>query len=257
MLNIVKIGGNIIDNEPALQTFLQKFCKIGESKILVHGGGRLATQMCEKLGIPQQFADGRRITCEDTLRIAAMVYAGWINKHIVALLQAGGCNALGLSGADAACIPALRRPPVPVDYGFVGDVVTKNINCEFLQTLLQQEITPVFCAITYDSNGNLLNTNADSIASSLASAMSKRDTVRLTFCFEKNGVLANPDDDNSVVPILSSATYAELKYSGSITAGMIPKIDNAFAALQAGADEVIIKHALHLDKDGGTRVVAD
>ncbi|GHT81139.1 acetylglutamate kinase [Bacteroidia bacterium] len=252
MLNIVKIGGNIIDNEAHLLQCLQDFALIRGQKILVHGGGKLATQLGEQLGVPSQFIEGKRVTNEPMLRIAAMVYAGWVNKHIVALLQANACNALGLSGADANCIPATRRPAEPVDYGFVGDIAAMRLNIDFLQTLLAQNITPVFSAITHDTHGVLLNSNADSIASTVAVAMSRVMQVRLIFCFEKNGILSDVNDDNSCIPEIHSALYEEYKANGTISGGMIPKVDAALKALSAGVNEVVIKHGLYLNSGGGT-----
>jgi acetylglutamate kinase len=236
---------------------LGEFGSICDDKILIHGGGKLATQICGQLGLAQQFVDGRRITDAATMQVAAMTYAGWINKHIVALLQARGINAIGLSGADADCLPAVRRAPMPVDYGYVGDVDAHGINTAFLQTLLKQGMVPVLCAITHDRKGNLLNTNADSIAAAVAIAMSKIMPVRLIFCFEKNGVLRSINDDSSVIPVLNEELYAQLKTDGSISAGMLPKIDSAFAALEAGVSEVVVKYALHINVGGGTMVVRD
>lgn len=253
-INIVKIGGNVIDNETALAAFLQDFASLEGAKVLIHGGGKLATRMAEQLNIPTQMHEGRRITDADTLKIVTMVYAGWINKNIVAQLQRLHCNAIGLSGADANVIPAVRRAPAPIDFGFVGDVQPEQINHTFLSTLLQQDICPVCCAITHDTQGNLLNSNADTIASSLAIALSSTYDVRLVFCFEKEGVLSNPDDERSVIPEITRSSYATLKADGIITAGMLPKIDNAFKAIDAGVQEVVIKHAKNVLQDRGTTI---
>jgi acetylglutamate kinase len=254
IVNIIKIGGNIIDNDVALEQFFNDFSSLEGLKILVHGGGKLATQLSEKLNIPTQMHEGRRITDVETLKIVTMVYAGWINKTIVAKLQSLNCNAIGLSGADANVIPATRRSPVPIDFGFVGDIQPQQINHQFLNCLLQQNICPVCCAITYDKQGHLLNSNADTIASSLAIALSSDYDTRLVFCFEKNGVLSNPNDENSIISEITHSKYAELKANKIITDGMLPKIDNAFKAIDAGVKEVMIKHAKNLLHSTGTRV---
>ena len=247
MIDVVKIGGNVIDNDSALQQFLIDFAKMPQPKVLIHGGGKLATRMAEKLEIPTQMIDGRRITDAETLKVVTMVYAGWINKNIVAKLHALACSAIGLSGADSNIIPATRRSPQPIDYGFVGDVTPQKINTLFIKNLFQQNITPVLCAITHDEQGNLLNSNADTVASSVAIALAMHNNVRLTFCFEKKGVLFNPDDDNSVIQEITKRSYAELKQYGIITAGMIPKIDNAYKAIDTGVKEVVIKHAADIN----------
>lgn len=255
MLDVIKIGGNIIDNDAALQQFLSDFAKLNQPKILIHGGGKLATRLSDKLEIPTQMIDGRRVTDAETIKVVTMVYAGWINKTIVAQLQALGSNSIGLSGADANCIPATRRSPIPIDFGFVGDVTPSTINASFIQNLLKQNITPVFCAITHDEKGNLLNSNADTVASSLAVAMAAHQDVRLTFCFEKKGVLFNPDDDNSVIQDITKRTYAELKQRGIVSAGMIPKIDNAYKAIDAGVKEVVIKHAADINNPNAGTII--
>ena len=254
IVNVIKIGGNVIDNDPALTQFLCDFAALDGLKILVHGGGKLATRLAEQLNIPVQMHEGRRITNAETLKIATMVYAGWINKTIVAKLQNLNCNAMGLSGADANVIPATRLSPMPIDFGFVGDIQSEQINFSFLNMLLKQQICPVCCAITHDKQGHLLNSNADTIASSLAVSLSSEYDTRLIFCFEKNGVLSNPDDDHSVIPEITKNTYTTLKADGVITAGMIPKIDNAFKAIDAGVNEVMIKHAKNLSNDFGTKI---
>lgn len=251
-LNIIKIGGNIIDNEHALEKFLNDFSELDGWKILIHGGGKLATRLSEKLAIPTVMHDGRRITDKETLRLVTMVYAGWINKHIVAQLQQRTCNAIGLSGADANAIPAVKRAPQPIDFGWVGDVVPEHINSAFLQSLVKQNICPVFCAITHDREGNLLNSNADTVASSLAVAMSNEFDASLTYCFEKDGVLSNPDDDGSIIHEITRETYQKLKAENIISGGMIPKIDNAYKAIDAGVKKVIIKHAKNLKNNKGT-----
>jgi acetylglutamate kinase len=253
-LTVVKIGGNIIDNPEALTRFLEDFTKLAGAKILVHGGGKLATDMLEKLGIPVKMHEGRRITDADTLKICTMVYAGWINKSIVAQLQALGCNAIGLSGADGNVLCAHRRAPEPVDFGFVGDVSADAVDVPFLTALFEQGLCPVFCAVTHDEQGSLLNTNADTIASTLSIALSKTGYTKQIICFEKDGVLSDINDPQSVIPEITEENYALLKEEGAITEGMIPKLDQAFAAIKAGVGEVHIKHARHLLSGKGTVV---
>ncbi len=254
MLNVIKIGGNVIDNEKELISFLKNFAAINEPKILVHGGGKLATRLSEKLGIPTQMIDGRRVTDTETLQVTTMVYAGWINKTIVAQLQAIGCNAIGLSGADANLIPSVRRSPKPVNFGFVGDVSSNQIPSTTIQRLLEGGLTPVFCSITHDGEGTLLNSNADGIASSLAVALASIQPTRLVFCFEKNGVLSDPNDDSSYIKTINPVSCQEMKQQGTISKGMIPKLDSAFKAIDAGVSEVVIKHAQNLGNDVGTKV---
>ncbi|MDR0414556.1 MAG: acetylglutamate kinase [Prevotellaceae bacterium] len=254
MLNIVKIGGNVIDDEAQLAQFLSDFSAVHGFKVLVHGGGKLATKLCDALHIPTQMLDGRRVTDAETLKVVSMVYAGWISKSIVAQLYALGCHAVGLSGADGNAIPATRRSPVPVDYGFVGDVNPGRVNTKFIRSLLEQGLVPVFSAITHDAHGSLLNSNADSVASSLAIAMSELTPTRLIFCFEKNGVLRNPNDDTSAIPEITRELYEKYKACGAISGGMIPKIDSAFKAIAFGVQEVVIGHAKNLNKGGGTTI---
>ena len=242
-VKIVKIGGNIVDNPQALERFLSNFHQIEGPKVLIHGGGKIASQLSKDLGIEVKMHNGRRITDFETLKLVTMVYAGLINKQIVAALQQIGCKAVGLSGADGNSVPAIKRAANPIDWGFVGDVDPKDINSEFLELLLDGGYVPVFCAITHDSHGSLLNTNADTMASSLARALSGRFNTSLVYCFEKDGVLADPDDDTSVIPLITRESYKELLEKGMIVGGMIPKLDNAFAALENGVSEVFIKHA--------------
>lgn len=249
-LSVIKIGGNVVDNPEALDAFLDDFIAMPNDKILVHGGGVMASQTLRRLGIEPRMVEGRRITDEQTLKVAVSVYAGWLNKTIVAKLQARRCNALGLSGADGDIIEADIRPKEPIDFGFVGDV--RSVDIKFLDMLLEQGITPVLCAVTHDRKGTLLNTNADTIASRVARAMAAIRQVSLTFCFEKNGVLADPEDENSVIPNIDRASFAEMKASGAVSAGMIPKLDNAFAAIDAGVKRVIIKNSANLGKAIGT-----
>ena len=249
-LSVIKIGGNVVDNPEALDAFLDDFIAMPNDKILVHGGGAMASQTLRRLGIEPRMVEGRRITDEQTLKVAVSVYAGWLNKTIVAKLQARRCNALGLSGADGDIIEADIRPKEPIDFGFVGDV--RSVDIKFLDMLLEQGITPVLCAVTHDRKGTLLNTNADTIASRVARAMAAIRQVSLTFCFEKNGVLADPEDETSVIPNIDRASFAEMKASGAVSAGMIPKLDNAFAAIDAGVKRVIIKNSANLGKAIGT-----
>jgi acetylglutamate kinase len=247
-LYIIKIGGNVIDDEKKLSSFLKEFADFssplqgtGAYKILVHGGGKLATRLAEQLKIPQQVVDGRRITDAETLKIVTMVYAGYINKNIVAQLQASNCNAIGLCGADGDAILAHKRQHPVMDYGFVGDV--DAINTDLISSLLEKNITPVFAPITHDQQGQLLNTNADTIAQEVAKGMSNEFEVTLIYSFEKSGVLLDANDDNTVIPVINPSSYKKLKDGEKIFAGMIPKLDNAFAALNSGVKKVIIGKA--------------
>ena len=245
-LYVIKIGGNIIDDNMKLKSFLKDFSSLSEKKILVHGGGKLATRMAEELGIEQKLLDGRRITDAETLKIVTMVYAGYINKNIVATLQSYDCNALGLSGADGDSILAHKRVHPGMDYGFVGDV--DAVNSDLISTLLEKNIAIVFAPITHDQQGQLLNTNADTIAQEIAKAMSDLYDVELIYAFEKSGVLLNADDDSSVIPEINPSYYQELKEKKKIFAGMIPKLDNAFAALKSGVKKVIVGRAENLNQ---------
>lgn len=251
-LTVLKIGGNIIDVPYMLDKFLTDFATIPGPKILVHGGGAVASEMSRKLGIEPIMHQGRRVTDEQTLKLVTMVYAGLINKEIVAILQKKGCNAIGLSGADGNIVPASKRSSEPIDFGYVGDVDSCKINYSFLSCIIGMGMTPVICPITHDCNGSLLNTNADTMASSIAVAVSKHYSVKLVYCLEKDGVLSNPEDDSSVVPILTTSMYLKLKESGAISHGMIPKVDNAFQALSQGVSDVVIKHARNLNNTFGT-----
>ena len=245
-LTIIKIGGNIIDNSVALPQFLDLFVRYHGKKILVHGGGGMATEMAKQLGIPTQMHQGRRITSPEMLKVAAMVYAGWINKQIVAGLQARGCPALGLSGADANLIPAHKRPVTEIDYGEVGDIYPDEVNTGVISILMFKDLVPVVCSITHDLQGNLLNTNGDTIASTLAVALAPFYHTRLIYCFEQKGVLSDAQNPDSVIPLITRKSYLKLKEEGVVTHGMIPKMDTAFQALELGVKEVYIKHALHL-----------
>jgi acetylglutamate kinase len=243
-LSIIKIGGNIIDDEVKLAAFLDVFAAVPGKKILVHGGGKLATKVAEGLGIKQQMIDGRRITDAETLRVVTMVYAGTINKQVVAQLQALGCPAMGLTGADGNAILSHKRVHASIDYGFVGDV--DAVNTSLLTSLLLLEKVLVFAPITHDGKGQLLNTNADTIAQELAGALSASFDVSLVYSFEKSGVLLDAEDDSSVIGRINATDYAELKARQVIFAGMIPKLDNAFAALRSGVKKVIIGRAEEL-----------
>ncbi|TMI70089.1 MAG: acetylglutamate kinase [Bacteroidetes bacterium] len=256
-LLVIKIGGNIIDDETRLSSFLRDFAKIKDRKILVHGGGKLATDLSAKLGIAQKLVEGRRITDAETLKIVTMVYAGYINKNVVAGLQANHCNAIGLCGADGDAILAHKRNHPVVDYGFVGDI--DRINTSLIKNLLEQNIAVVFAPITHDQQGQLLNTNADTIAQELAKGMSKEYDVSLIYSFEKSGVLLDAGDDSTVISKITAGYFQELKAQQKIFAGMIPKLDNAFAALNAGVKKVIIGKAEELNKlvssQAGTAIV--
>ena len=273
-----------MDNPELLKKFVEDFAQMPGMKILVHGGGVMASQMQKSMGMVPQMIEGRRVTDEETLRVVTMVYAGWCNKSITALLQAEGCNALGLTGADGNAIKARKRPPVhveslnqEVDYGFVGDVSAESVNAKFIYSLLEKGIVPVFNAINHDGEGNLLNTNADTIASSVATAMAnyqyrtRRDVccrceecthcsddgrlthiVELLYCFEKDGVLYDKDDDSSVIPEIDREKFAQLKGEGRVADGMIPKLTNSFKAIDNGVERVVIKHARNLLNPLGT-----
>jgi len=243
-LFVVKIGGNIIDDADALENFIEQFSAVLEPKILIHGGGKLATEMAATLNIPQQMIEGRRITDEATLKVVTMVYAGSINKNIVAKLQAKDCNAIGLTGADANIILAKKRIVKDIDYGFAGDVVNVNIN--LIKVLLENKCTPVIAPITHDGTGQLLNTNADTIASEIAKAMSEDYEVQLIYCFDKKGVLENLNDENSVIKLITKENIDTLKADKIIAEGMIPKIENALKAVGAGVQSVSIGHGLEL-----------
>ncbi len=245
-LNIIKIGGNVIDSELKLKKFLQLFVAVPAPKILVHGGGKIASELSKKVGIEPQLVEGRRITDAETLKVVTMVYAGLVNKGIVAQLQALQENAVGICGADGNAIQAHKRTGTSTDYGFAGDIHPEQLDASFLSLLLEHNYVPVVAPITHDKKGQLLNTNADTIASSLARALSKQYNVRLIYCFEKPGVLANAQDDTSVIARINSASFQQLRQEGVISGGMIPKLDNAFEALEAGVDSVVIGEAAQL-----------
>lgn len=260
MIHVVKIGGNVVDHPDLLAQFVGDFAALEGPKVLVHGGGVLASQLQERLGLTPRLVEGRRVTDADTLRLVTMVYAGWCNKHLVALLQAAGCNAIGLAGCDGNVIRADKRPPrvvegVPVDYGFVGDVTVEGIRADFIGSLLAAGLTPVFSAINHDGRGRLLNTNADTIAACVATALAAVQPVTLTYCFEKPGVLHDRTDDGSVIATLTPASYAALKAEGRVADGMLPKLDNAFEAIARGVSAVRIKHAANLSNAIGTTLL--
>ena len=287
MIRVVKIGGNVVDNPELLREFVRDFAAVPGMKILVHGGGVMASQMQKEMGLTPVMIEGRRVTDEAALKVVTMVYAGWCSKNITALLQAEGCNAIGLSGADGNAVKARKRPPVhieslgkEIDYGYVGDVTGESVNAGFIYTLLERGIVPVFNAINHDGAGNLLNTNADTIASSVATAMANyryrsprevccrceecthcSDDGRLTheteliYCFEKDGVLYDKDDDSSVISEISRSRFEELKKEGIVADGMIPKLANAFKAIDSGVARVVIKHARNLLNDKGTVLI--
>lgn len=287
MIKVVKIGGNVVDNPSLLREFVRDFAAMPGMKVLIHGGGVMASQMQKEMGMVPVMIEGRRVTDEDTLKVVTMVYAGWCNKHITALLQAEGCNAIGLTGADGNAIKARKRPPVmvgslgkEVDYGYVGDVSADCVDAGFIYSLLEKGMVPVFNAINHDGEGNLLNTNADTIASSVAVAMANyryrspkdvccrceecthcSDDGRLTheteliYCFEKDGVLYDKDDDSSVIPEIGREMFASLKEEGRVADGMIPKLTNSFKAIDSGVERVIIKHARNLNNNKGTVLI--
>lgn len=258
-LRIIKIGGNVIDHPELLGEFLKDFSRLKGAKILVHGGGKLANRLASDLGYEAKLVEGRRITDEKTLEIVTMVYAGLVNKNIVAKLQAEKCNAIGLSGADGNSIQAVKRPVKDIDYGFVGDISSDAVNVSLLAKLLSEGFVPVFSAITHDGNGQLLNTNADTIASALAIALSDICKSSLIYCFEKKGVLENVEDENSVIKEIKSSSFISLQEQGIISEGMIPKIHNSFEAIRKGVEEVFIgaSHDLALLEEGtfGTRLL--
>jgi acetylglutamate kinase len=235
-----------VDNSRELPNFLEAFSRIKGRKLLIHGGGKKASELSARLGLPVRMHEGRRITDQETLEVAVMVYAGLINKQIVAYLQANHCQSIGICGADAGCVSATRRPIQTIDYGFVGDIHPEQISKSFFINLLEQDLVPVFAPITHDGTGQLLNTNADSVAAALAVALSSAYKVHLLYCFEKKGVMRNVSDENSLIPEITPDSYAQLREQGYIRDGMIPKMDNAFAAIQAGVFDVVIGSAAQL-----------
>ena len=251
-LTIVKVGGKIVEDPESLKSLLHDFSLIAGHKILIHGGGRSATQIGEKLGIRSKMVDGRRITDEETLKVVTMVYAGLVNKTIVAQLQALKLDAVGLTGADMNLIFSTKRPVKDIDYGYVGDV--KEVNAPVLANFLEQNYVPVLAPITHDGMGNLLNTNADTIAGETAKALAYDFNVRLIYCFEKKGVLKDEKDENSVIPIIDKELFLQYKEEGIIKDGMIPKLENAFQAIAAGVKEIIIMNHTGISTGGGTYI---
>lgn len=253
-LTVVKVGGKIVEDDESLQRLLVDFSTIAGNKILVHGGGRSATKIAEQLGIKSQMVNGRRITDAETLKVVTMVYAGLVNKNIIAKLQARHVNALGLTGADMNIISSQKRPVTNgIDYGFVGDV--KWVNADSIIDILRQNVVPVLSPITHDGNGNLLNTNADTIAGEVAKSLSYDFDVTLIYCFEKKGVLRDENDDSSVISEIDEDLFKEYVGSGVITGGMIPKLENAFQALHTGVRSVVITDASEICTGKGTYIV--
>lgn len=251
-LILIKVGGQIVEEPETLQRLLSDFSKIAGHKVLVHGGGRAATKMATQLGIETQMVNGRRVTDVEMLKVVTMVYGGLVNKQIVAGLQTLGVNALGLTGADLNYMRSEKRPVKEVDYGFVGDV--KEVDAEILADLISKGVVPVLAPLTHDKKGNLLNTNADTIAGEAAKALARYFDVTLMFCFEKKGVLLNPDDDDSVIDEITKTDFERYVADGIINGGMIPKLENSFNAIQAGVKQVIITRADEIDKGSGTVV---
>ncbi|MDE6290706.1 MAG: acetylglutamate kinase [Muribaculaceae bacterium] len=251
-INVVKIGGNVIDDPAALAQFIHIFSELEGPKILIHGGGKEATRLSKAMGIETTMIEGRRVTDRATLDIVVMTYAGLINKRVVSMLQADGCDALGFSGADGNIIKASLRPAKPIDYGFVGDINPNDVNDRLLRILLEAGITPVICAICHDGNGTLLNCNADSVAAAVAIGCSRIAPTILTYCFEKAGVLADVDDDDSVIQLITEESFMQLKENGTIAKGMIPKLRNALDSAAKGVSEVRICKAEALCSDSGT-----
>lgn len=241
-LFIIKIGGDVLDDDQQLHSFLKNFASIQFPKILIHGGGKIATKIGEQLGIKSNYVNGRRITDAQTIDLVTMVYGGLINKQMVAQLQSMGCNAIGLTGADGNMIKAVKRPVKDIDFGFVGDITPNSINSTLLYFLLKQNVIPVFAPLTH-SDGIMLNTNADTIAYAIAVSLSKHFEIRLIYCFEKKGVLRDVHDDNSVIRVLQEPEYLRLREQGALADGILPKLENSFATVHAGVKEVLIGHA--------------
>ena len=253
-LTLVKVGGKIVEEEDSLQLLLKDFAKIKGYKVLVHGGGRSATKIATQLGIESKMVNGRRITDMETLKVVTMVYGGLVNKNIVAGLQSYGVNALGLTGADLNFMCSDKRKVVDIDYGFVGDV--REVNAGLLSSVIEQGIVPVLAPLTHDGKGNLLNTNADTIAGEAAKALAEYFDVTLIFCFEKKGVLMSEADDDSVIPLLDQELFKKYVEEGIIQGGMIPKLENSFKALDAGVKEVIITQASEIHTGTGTKIIS-
>lgn len=253
-ITVIKVGGKIVEEKESLAALLDRFAAIEGKKVLIHGGGRSATKTAEKLGIESRMVDGRRITDEQMLQVVTMVYGGLVNKNIVAGLQARGVNALGLTGADCNILHAHKRPVKEVDWGYVGDV--DKADGAMLSTFIEQGIVPIMAPLTHDGAGNMLNTNADTIAAETAKALAPYYNVTLTYCFEFPGVLLDPADSSNVIPTITTESYRKLLADGIVSGGMIPKIDNAFGAIKNGVTQVIITKADNIDGSKGTHIVA-
>lgn len=258
-LYIIKIGGNVIDDEKSLHPFLQSFSSINKKKVLVHGGGKIATSIGDKLNIQSKYIDGRRITDDDAIDLVTMVYGGLINKKIVAMLQSLKCNAIGICGADANSIEAVKRPVKTIDYGWVGDIEPGKIDTNIWQVFIDNGLVPVVASLTHDREGHILNTNADTIASCLAVALSSLYEVHLVFCFEKDGVLTDVNDAKSVIAELNNDVYQSLKKEKKLFAGILPKIDNALDAIKKGVRDVVIGNSENLtglvNNKSGTKII--
>ena len=252
-LTIIKVGGSVVEDTASLDALILQFSKISGNKLLVHGGGRTATEIAGKLGIENKMVDGRRITGKSMLDVVTMVYGGLVNKKIVAGLQALGCNAIGLTGADLNLISARKRAVKEIDYGYVGDV--DDVNSRELRLLLNENVVPVVAPLTHDGKGHLLNTNADTIAAELAIDLARHFSVYLFYCFEKRGVLINQDDENSIIYELDSALFRQYQEEGVIISGMIPKLENGFNAKRNGVKEVLITNPENITSGRGTRLI--
>ncbi len=253
-ITVIKVGGKIVEEDASLAALLNRFAAIEGRKVLIHGGGRSATRIAEKLGIESRMVDGRRITDEETLKVVTMVYGGLVNKNIVAGLQARGVNALGLTGADCNIITARKRPVKDIDYGFVGDV--DSADGEMLSKLIEQGITPIVAPLTHDGKGTILNTNADTMAAETAKALATVYDTTLIYCFELPGVMRDPEDADSLIPTITGESYRQLLDDGTISGGMIPKMENAFNAISNGVSKVIITRADAIDGTQGTHIIA-
>ena len=252
-LTIVKVGGAVVEDSARLDSLLSAFAAIDGRKVLVHGGGRRATAIASRLGVESRMVDGRRVTDGAMLEVVTMVYGGLVNKDIVARLQARGINSIGLTGADGGVILSHKRPVKDVDYGFVGDV--DRVDGSRLSSLIEGGFTPVMAPLTHDGHGQMLNTNADTIAAETAKALAERYDVTLMYCFEKPGVMAEPDDDSTLIPVITRQDFRRLKADGTVTGGMLPKLENAFSAIDAGVSRVNITLATAIDGRHGTMVV--
>ncbi len=253
MVFVIKIGGNVLDDPAALQQFLRDFASIKGPKILVHGGGKIATRLGDQLGIESKYVDGRRITDDATIDLVTMVYGGLVNKQLVAQLQSLGCNAIGITGADGNLLPALKRPVKTIDYGWVGDVKADTLLVDRWKLLLDNGMVPVLAPLTHDGAGHMLNTNADTMAATIAIALSVQYPVRLIYCFEKKGILEQVEDETSVIRFINPDLYTQLKAEQKLFAGILPKLDNAFEAIGKGVQQVLIGHAADLVQNTGEK----